>query len=108
MLKLNQIIALQWPLNVQLKKSSTSLVHAQSLHLCPTLWDILDSSLLGSSVHGILQARILEWVAMLSSREPSEPRPMSLMSPALAGGFFFFFPTSTTWEASLTLNQSYK
>ena len=35
---------------------------------CPTLCDPLDCSPPGSSVHGILQARILEWVAMLSSR----------------------------------------
>ena len=32
--------------------------------LCPTLWDPMDCSLLRSSVHGILQARILEWVAI--------------------------------------------
>ena len=32
--------------------------------LCPTLWDPLDCSPPGSSVHGILQARILEWVAI--------------------------------------------
>ena len=54
-------------------------------------------SVLGSSVQGILQARILEWVAMLSSRGSPNPgiEPVALMSPALAGGFF---RTSTTWE----------
>ena len=35
---------------------------------CPTLCDPIDCSLPGSSVHGILQARILEWAAMSSSR----------------------------------------
>ena len=35
---------------------------------CPTLWDPIDYSLLGSSVHGISQARILEWVAISFSR----------------------------------------
>ena len=47
---------------------------------------------------GILQARILEWVAMPSSRGSSQPRdqPVSLMSPALAGEFF---TTSASWEA---------
>ena len=35
-------------------------MHAQSLRLCPTLCDLMDWSLPGSSVHGILQARILE------------------------------------------------
>ena len=43
-------------------------VHAQSLQSCPTLCDPMDCSPPGSCVHGILQARILEWVAMLSSR----------------------------------------
>ena len=35
---------------------------------CPTLCDPMDGNLPGSSVHGILPARILEWVAMPSSR----------------------------------------
>ena len=42
--------------------------HAQSLQQCLTLCDPVDYSLPGSSVHGILQARILEWVALPSSR----------------------------------------
>ena len=42
--------------------------------LCPTLFDPMDYSLPGSSVHGILQARILEWVVMPSSRGSSQPR----------------------------------
>ena len=41
---------------------------------CPTLCDSLDCSLPGSSVHGILQARILEWVVMPSSRGSSHLR----------------------------------
>ena len=35
--------------------------------LCPTLCDPMDCGLPGSSVHGILQARVLEWVAILGS-----------------------------------------
>ena len=60
----------------------------------------MDCSLPGSSVHGILQARILEWVAMPSSRGSSYPgiKPKSLTSPASAGRFFSI---STTWEALL-------
>ena len=42
--------------------------HAKSLQLCPTLCDPIDCSLPPSSVHGILQTRILEWVAMPSFR----------------------------------------
>ena len=44
------------------------------LQLCPTLWDGMNCSLPVSSVHGILRARILEWVAMPSSRRSSQPR----------------------------------
>ena len=48
----------------------------------------LDCNLLGSSVRGIFQARILEWVAI-----PPLPDPgIELMSPALAGGFFTTVP----------------
>ena len=41
---------------------------------CPTLCDPMDWNLPGSSVHGIFQARILDWVAFFSSRESSWPR----------------------------------
>ena len=47
---------------------------AKSLQSCPTLCNPMDCSLPGSSVHGILQARILEWVAVSSSRGSSQPR----------------------------------
>ena len=43
-------------------------------HSCPTLCNPMDYSPPGSSVHGILQARILEWVAMPSSMESSQGR----------------------------------
>ena len=49
-------------------------VHAKSLQLCPTLCNPMDHSPLGVSVHGILQARILELVARPSSRISSQPR----------------------------------
>ena len=41
---------------------------------CPTLCDPMDCSLLDSSVHGIFQARILEWVPSSFSRGSSKPR----------------------------------
>ena len=44
---------------------------AKSLQLCPTLGSPIDCSPPGSSVHGILQTRILEWVVMASSRGSS-------------------------------------
>ena len=53
-------------------------VHAKTLHLCSTLCNPVDCSPPGFSVHGILQARILEWVAMSSSRGYSWPRDWTL------------------------------
>ena len=47
---------------------------AKLLQLCPTLCDPMDCSPPGSSVHGILQARIVEWVAISFSRGYSRPR----------------------------------
>ena len=75
-------------------------VRAKSLQSCLTLCDPMDYSLPGSSVHGILHARILEWVAMPPPGDLPDPgiEPVSLMSPALAGRFF---NTSTIWEAQL-------
>ena len=57
---------------------------------CPTLCSPMDCSLPGSSVHGISQARILEWVATSFSRGSSWPRGRTCVSWsfALAGGFF--------------------
>ena len=64
-----------------------------------TLCDPMDHSPPGSSVHGILQARILEWVAMPSPGDLPDPeiKPETLMSPALTGRFF---NTSTTWKGT--------
>ena len=47
---------------------------------CPTLCDSTDSSLLGSSIHGIFQARILEWVAISFSRGSSRPKDQTGVS----------------------------
>ena len=71
---------------------------AKSLQSYPTLCDLVDCSPPDSSVHRILQARIAECVAMLSSRGSSWPRDQTrvLMSLALANGLF---TTGTTWEA---------
>ena len=57
----------------------------KSLQSCPTLCNPMDCSPPGSSVHGILQARILEWVVMPSSRGPSQPRDGTQV-PCIAGG----------------------
>ena len=65
--------------------SSSSSVHAKSLQLCPTLCDPMGCSPQGSSVHGILQARILERVAIPFFRDPPNLgiQPSSLVARAL-------------------------
>ena len=54
---------------------------------CPTLCDPTDCSPPGSSVHGILQAGILKWIAIPFSRGSSQPRDRSQVS-CIAGRFF--------------------
>ena len=58
-------------------------MHVQSIQSCLTLRAHMDCRLPGSSVHGILQARILDRVAMPSSRGSSNPGIESPVSPAL-------------------------
>ena len=59
---------------------------------CPTLRDPMDCSLPGSSVHGILQARILEWIAIPFSRGSSRPSNWTYIS-CIAGRFFTIYAT---------------
>ena len=74
-------------------------MHAKSLQSYLTLCNPMDCSLPGSCVHGILEARILEWVTMPPGDLPSPGiEPAYLLSPALAHGFF---SSSATWEAPL-------
>ena len=63
--------------------------------LCPTLCDSMDCSLLGSSVHRIVQARILEWVAIPFSRGCSQPRDQTWVS-CIAGIFFTVYTQTHT------------
>ena len=77
-------------------------LYSSSPEVCVTLWtvalcDPVDCSSPGSSLHGVLQARILEWVAIPSARDLPNPgsEPTSLTSSILAGRFL---NTSTTWE----------
>ena len=72
--------------------------------ICVQLSDPVDCSPPGSSVHGILQARRLEWSGLHAPPPGDLPNPgfepKSLLSPALAGGFF---TTGATWETHGTL-----
>ena len=64
----------EWALSTDLRGLVHARVHAKLLQSCLTLCDHVDCSPPGSSVRGILQARILEWVVKPSSRASSQPR----------------------------------
>ena len=83
--------------------SHSMLCCTQSLQPHPTLCSPMDRSPPGSSVHGVLQARILEWVAMLSSRGSSQPRDRIHIScvSCFAGRFF---TTEPPGQLSCTAN----
>ena len=61
-------------------------LRANLLQSCPTLSDPMYCSPPGSSVHGILQARMLEWAAMPSSRGSSQPRDQTHVSYVVCTG----------------------
>ena len=70
----------------------------------------MDCTLKGCSLQGIIQARMLEWVACPPPGDLPDPgifpahglNPVSLMSPALASGFF---NTSSTWETWMRMEK---
>ena len=65
-------------------------VHTQSLQSCPTLWAPMDCRPPGSSVHGILQTRILEWVAMPFSGASPPPSDQTHVSCGCCIADWFF------------------
>ena len=67
-------------------------LHLEVAQSCPTLCDPVDCSPPGSSAHGILQARILEWVAISFSRGSSWPRDQTQVS-CIAGRHFNLWAT---------------
>ena len=79
---------------------------AKLLQLCSTLCDPLDCRPPGSSIHGIMQVRILAWAAISSSR--SSPPRIKPTSPTLAGGFLTTEPREalslyTSWQSTSLL-----
>ena len=93
-------------------------VCAQLLQLCPTLCDPMDCSPPGSSVQEILQARILEWVAISYSRGSSWPKDPALQADSLptepSGKLIFLLETppvahNTLCHSPMTVyNQFYE
>ena len=66
-------------------------MRAKSLQSCPTLCDPMDCSPPGPSVHGILQARILKWVAIPSSSKSSQPRDRTQVFMSTCTGSQFLY-----------------
>ena len=73
-------------------------IHAKSLQLYLTSYDPMDCSPPGSSDHGILQVRILEWVAMPSSRGSSQPRDQTQVSSIARDSL----PAEPPWKSKNT------
>ena len=73
--------------------------------LSPALCDPVDCSQPGSSVHGILQARILEWVAIPFSRGSSWPKDQTQVS-CIAGGFFTLWASREALRETILLCKS--
>ena len=93
-------------INLEAYKSLSEVKEVNTLvaQFCLTLCDPMDCSLPDPSVHGILQARILEWVAMPSSRGSSLPRSQTWVS-CIAGRFFTTeLPEKTPKSLYLSLN----
>ena len=107
-------------LELHLRKQSTKRKYLQTRHSslsmhptslkwslaqsCPTLCDPMDCSLQGSSVHGLFQARVLEWVAMPSSRWSSQPRDQTWVS-CNAGRFFTTEPPGKPYKVRIPWNS---
>ena len=76
--------------------------------LCLTVCDPMDCSLPGSSVHGIIQVRVLEWVAISLSRGSSRPRDWIRVSSIVGRHFTiwtFCYITSLLWFGFLAARQ---
>ena len=82
----------------------SAYVHAKLLQ-CPTLCNPMDCSLPGSSVHGILQARILEYISISFSRGSSGPKDQTRVS-CIGRGFFTIEPPGKPPRNSQGLQQS--
>ena len=79
---------------------STRKKESESSQLCQPLWYPIVCSLPGSSIHGLFQARILEWVAISSPRGSSQPRDETQVS-RIAGRFYTVWPTSSVQFSSV-------
>ena len=98
-----QFLPFPWNISPAYVSEKVKVLVAQS---CLTLWNSVDCSLPASSVCGILQARIVEWVAIPFSRGSSWPRGQTQVS-CIAGRFFTIWATSPlSLKSSLSFNHT--
>ena len=100
-------------MKIQVKQSHVKnalCMHAKLLQSCSTLCDPVEHSLPGSSLHGTIQARILEWVAMPSSRGSSWPRdqPRDSCGSCISGRFFTIKPPGKPKEHTAMYKMSHQ
>ena len=91
----NKLIQVLWTLILVKMRMKWSEV----AQLCLTLCDPVDCSLPGSSIHGIFQARVLEWVAISFSKWSSQPRDWTQVSSIVGWRF-------TVWASREVLQRS--
>ena len=84
--------------------TSSKVKWSEVAQLCPTLCDPKDCSLPGSSIHGIFQARVLEWIAISFSRGSSRPRDGTRVS-RIAGRRFTIWATREAHTSSKTTHS---
>ena len=94
----------------QFERAQFRVIHESESEVaqsCLTLCDPVDCSLPSSSVHGILQARILEWVAISFSRGSSQPRDRTWIScfSKCCATFWQLLASLSLQFPSLTLKQ---
>ena len=86
---------------------SDELKWSEVAQSCPTLCDPMNCSLPGSSIHGVFQARVLEWVAISSSRGSSQPRDWTRVS-RIAGRHFTIWATTEAPSLWKILNKYFR
>ena len=92
-------VAYIWRNIIQLWKTESEVVQSRL-----TLCDPMDCNLPGSSIHGIFQARILEWGAISFSRRSSWPRDWTLVSRIVGKRFTIWATREVHWQVGTTLS----
>ena len=96
----SKLTTINWEHSMRLILLQLHAAAAKSLQLCPTLYDPTDGSRLGFSVPGILQARVLEWVAIAFSVQLHEKLPKN--SPSIFLWSFGIWSKLERWQSSIS------